>query len=62
MKIVHLIAVILTLIGALNWGIVGVSGHSLVTLILGEGMLSSIVYILVGLSAVYLLTQFKKLI
>lgn len=52
MKIVSQVAGILVLVGALNWGLVGLLNTNLVTLVLGEGtMLTSVVYDLVGLSA-----------
>lgn len=52
----------LTIIGALNWGLVGALKMDLVATIFGAGsLLSTIVYIVVGLSAIYLLIQaFKK--
>jgi len=53
-------ALILTIIGGLNWGL-NPMGINLVTMILGEGMWANIVYYLVGLSAVYLLIISSKL-
>ncbi len=53
MKIINLIALILLVVGGLNWGLVGLFSFDLVAYILGVGtMLSNVVYILVGLSAV----------
>ena len=47
------IALILTIIGALNWGLVGIAGLDLVALLFGPmSILSRIIYILVGASAV----------
>ncbi|MFM2357954.1 MAG: hypothetical protein RJA61_691 [Candidatus Parcubacteria bacterium] len=56
------IALILTIVGGLNWGLVGAFKFNLVDSLLGvESTLSMIVYILVGVSAVVtLLTAFKK--
>lgn len=49
MKTIKLIAFILVLIGALNWGLVGVFGFDLVASIFGAmSTLSRIVYALVG--------------
>lgn len=46
-------AYILTLIGALNWGLVGIFGLDLVATVLGDmSILSRIVYSLVGVSAI----------
>jgi len=53
MKNLHMVTVTLVLVGALNWGLVAL-GFNLVTLLLGEGsMLTNLVYILIGVSAVY---------
>ena len=55
MSTVDWIAAVLVIIGGLNWGLVGINrGWDLVNLILGSvAWLASIVYILVGLAAVY---------
>jgi uncharacterized membrane protein YuzA (DUF378 family) len=51
---VDLIALILVIVGGLNWGLVGLFNFDLVAAIFGAGStLSRIVYILVGLAAVY---------
>ena len=49
------IAWLLVIIGGLNWGLVGISNLNVVELIFGMGMLTQIIYILVGLSALYML-------
>ncbi len=50
------IALILVIIGGLNWGLVGLFGLDLVALILGGvPLLQNIVYVLVGLAAVYMI-------
>ncbi|AAM30546.1 DUF378 domain-containing protein [Methanosarcina mazei] len=51
---VDLIALILVIVGGLNWGLVGLLNFNLVSAIFGEGSaLSRIIYILVGLAALY---------
>lgn len=50
------LAVGLTTIGALNWGLVGLFNFNLVNALFGKSLLSRIVYTLVGLSGVYLLS------
>lgn len=55
MSMLGKIAFILVIVGALNWGLVGVAEFNLVTMIFGEGTLASIIYILVGLSALVLI-------
>ena len=50
------IAYILVIIGGLNWGLWGVGHWNLVKIIFGRvPVLETIVYILVGLSALYLI-------
>lgn len=54
MKILKIIAIILVIIGGLNWGLVGLFNFDLVAAIFGfMSSLSRIVYTLVGLSAIY---------
>lgn len=46
-------ALVLTIIGALNWGLVGLFNFDLVAYLLGEGtMLSRTVYVLVALAGI----------
>lgn len=60
-KNLDLIAKILLVIGGLNWGLIGAFNFDLVNLIFSfSGLVERIVYILVGLSALYALTWFKK--
>jgi len=57
MKILEIIALILVLVGAINWGLVGILGFDLVAAIFGEmSLLSRVVYSLVGVSAVLVAT------
>lgn len=52
------IAIALVVIGALNWGLVGLFKFNLVAAIFGElSALSRIIYILVALSGIYLLVD-----
>ncbi|HDQ04762.1 MAG TPA: DUF378 domain-containing protein [Deltaproteobacteria bacterium] len=63
MKAVNIIAVILVIVGGINWGLVGIFDFDLVATIFGAmSVLARVVYILVGISAVYTITMFKKLI
>lgn len=58
MKNLSLVAMILTVVGAINWGLVGLGGFlgsnlNLVNLLVGSWpSLESIVYLLVGLSGI----------
>ena len=55
METVELVALILVIIGGLNWGLVGLLDIDLVAAILGKKtLLSKLVYDLVGLSALYI--------
>ena len=54
MKPLNLITLILLIVGGLNWGLVGLFNFDLVATLFGAGsMLARIVYILVGLSALW---------
>ena len=56
MEFIHKLALILVIIGGLNWGLVGVANFDLVAFLLGQmSWLSRIVYDLVGLSALWLI-------
>jgi uncharacterized membrane protein YuzA (DUF378 family) len=55
LKAINWIALILVIVGALNWGLVGLLSFDLVAAIFGAmSLLSRIVYTLVGISAVYI--------
>ena len=55
MKIVDRIALILTIIGGVNWGLIGIFKFDLVAWIFGgqDAVLSRIIYTLVGLAAIW---------
>ena len=54
MKIIDKIALILVIVGALNWGLIGFFKFNLVEAIFGAmSVLSRIVYILVGVSGLW---------
>ena len=61
MKLINLIALILLIVGGLNWGLVGAAGFDLVAAIFGDASpLARIVYVLVGASAVLRLITLAK--
>ena len=68
MKRLNAFAAILTIVGGLNWGLVGLFKFDLVAAVFGGmqfgevNLASRIVYTLVGLSALYLASQLRKLI
>ena len=57
-----LIALILIIVGGLNWGLVGALKFDLVAAIFGAmSIIARIVYILVGLSAIYGILMLSKI-
>jgi uncharacterized protein len=66
MKKLDVVAAVLLVIGGLNWALVGVARFDLVATIFGmhfgeTSALSSVVYLLVGLSAVYQAVSWKAI-
>jgi len=56
------IALVLLIVGGLNWGLVGLFDFDLVAALFGEmSALSRVVYILVGLSAIYAIILGRKM-
>ena len=52
------VAFVLTIIGGLNWGLIGAFGFDLVASIFGAmSVTSRVIYVLVGLSAIYMLVE-----
>ena len=53
MKTLNALTLVLLIVGGLNWGLVGIAKFDLVAALFGAGsVLSSVVYTLVGISAV----------
>ena len=62
LNVVDLIALVLVIVGGLNWALVGIFKFNLVTWIFGDmSVVSRIVYILVGVAAVYMAIIAAKL-
>lgn len=56
------VAIVLVVVGGLNWGLVGLFNFDLVATLLGDmSVLSRTVYVIVGLAAVYLAVTATKL-
>ena len=54
MKVIDTIALVLIIIGAINWGLVGIFNFNLVEAIFGGlSVLTRIIYILVGISGLW---------
>lgn len=61
MKALHSVAFVLLVIGGLNWGVFAVSGWEVGQIFGGmENIVSKIIYILVGLSALVLIFDHKN--
>ena len=61
-NILDWVAIVLVIVGGLNWGLVGAFNFDLVATIFGAmSALSRIVYVLVGLAAIYLIYTASKL-
>lgn len=62
LNVLDWIALVLVIVGALNWGLVGFFEFDLVATLFGDmTMISRIVYSLVGLAAIYLAIISPKL-
>ena len=66
MQILQKIALVFTIIGAINWGLIGIFDFNLVTSIFGDGSaLSRIIYAIVGIcgliNIVLLFTEYKDI-
>ncbi|MBS7540167.1 DUF378 domain-containing protein [Ancylobacter lacus] len=62
MKALNLITLLLVIVGGINWGLVGLAQVDLVAAIFGgqDATLARLVYILVGLSALWQLVPFSR--
>lgn len=61
MKKLDILAAVLVVIGALNWGLVGTIRFNLVAAIFGATVISSIIYALVGFAGLYQAVQWKAI-
>lgn len=62
MKTLDVVAAVLLVVGGLNWGVVGLTGSDLVGTIFGPlSLVSRLVYVLVGLAALYQALQWKAI-
>jgi uncharacterized protein len=54
MKVLDILVTVLLVIGAINWGLVGIFGFNLVGVLFGEATaLTRVIYTFVGLSGIY---------
>jgi uncharacterized membrane protein YuzA (DUF378 family) len=62
MKPLNIITLVLIIVGGVNWGLVGLANFDLVATIFGgqQAALAKIVYVLVGISALYQLIPLSQ--
>ncbi|NLK94655.1 MAG: DUF378 domain-containing protein [Clostridiales bacterium] len=61
MKILDSVALVLVIIGAINWGLIGLFKFDLILSIFGDmSVISRIIYTLVGLAGIYAISFFAK--
>ncbi|MCI9049820.1 MAG: DUF378 domain-containing protein [Coprobacillus sp.] len=52
MNMIQKIALVFTIIGAINWGLIGLFNFNLVETLFGTSMLSAIIYMIVGIAGI----------
>lgn len=57
MEIIRKTALILTIIGALNWGLIGLFNINLVTLLIKSSLINNIIYIIIGIASLISITN-----
>ncbi|MDF2865286.1 MAG: hypothetical protein K0R72_95 [Clostridia bacterium] len=63
MRVLNNIVLVIVIIGAINWGCIGLFNVDLVATIFGgaNSMLTRVIYTIVGLSGLWALSFFKRL-
>ena len=62
MSTLQKICLCITIIGGINWGLVGLLDYNLVDSLFGEGsVIAKVIYVLVGISALFAITTVVKL-
>lgn len=51
MEMIKKIALVFTIVGALNWGLIGILDLNLVTLLFRNTMLTNLIYIIIGIAS-----------
>lgn len=52
MNMIQKIALVFTIIGAINWGLIGLFNFNLVEAVFGDAVLSAIIYMIVGIAGI----------
>lgn len=58
MEIIKKIALIFTIIGALNWGLIGLFNLNLVTMLIKSTLINNIIYIIIGIASIICIAYF----
>lgn len=58
MEIIKKIALALTIVGALNWGLIGIFNINLVTLLIKSTMINNLIYIIIGIASLVSIAYF----
>lgn len=62
MKTIDYIALILVIVGTLNWGLIGILQFDLVRVLFGDmTLLSRLVYVIIGVAGLYSLSFFGRI-
>lgn len=62
MKILNYLMLTIGIIGAINWGLIGLFGFNLVAFLFGtNSFLTNAVYVLVGLSGLYMIMFYTRI-
>lgn len=58
MELIKKIALILTIVGALNWGLIGLFNINLVTTLIKSSLINNVLYIIIGIAAIVSIAYF----
>ncbi len=62
MKILNYLMLTIGIVGAINWGLIGLFGFNLVAFLFGtDSFLTNAVYVLVGLSGLYMIMFYARI-
>ncbi len=62
MKVIDIIALILVIVGAINWGLIGLFNFDLVAMLFGSmSAISRIIYTLVGIAGLWSIRFFARI-
>lgn len=57
MEMIRKTALVLTIIGALNWGLIGLFNLNLVTTFIKSALINNIIYIVIGIASLVCITN-----